>query len=237
MAATWLADVLKDAGLPFIEMGGWRSRGGGLSSPQGVVIHDTVTGPNWADSRVADMLAYGERGTPDPPLANLGIDRSGRLWVVAAGRANHNGYGRWGNDSIGIEVFCRGGWAGREEPQNAAQQEAGQRASAAILRHLGRSADRCQGHRETDPGRKIDPYAVSMNHYRAEVARLLEGEDELTEHQAQLLTDLHVAMGETREALAILQHEVAEVEIRQRQLKYRDDAILALLRAAYPEHA
>ena len=52
-------------------------------------------------------------------------------------------------------------------------------------------------------------------------------EDDMTGEQSKKLDDLHVAMG-------AVQRELAEVEVRQRQLKYRDDAILAILRQAFP---
>ncbi len=172
MRVPWLADVLRAAGLDVVEVAGWQGRGRELSSVAGVVIHDTVTTRSWSDDSVAKLL---RDGRPDlvGPLSQLGLDRWGRVWVIADGRANHNGYGLWGNNSIGIEVFCAGGLAGKEEPQSELQQTAGQVAAAAILRRLGADESRCQGHREQDPKRKIDPYRVDMLRYRREVAALL----------------------------------------------------------------
>lgn len=172
MRLTWLPGVLRDAGLDVVEVPGWESRGREMGSVNGVVIHDTVTTASTSDDAVARLL---RDGRPDlaGPLSQLGLDRRERLWVVASGRANHNGYGRWGNDAVGIEVFCAGGLAGREEPQTEGQQQAGAAATAAILDHLGLPRDRCLGHKETDPNRKIDPYRVDMDRYRQMVA---EGE-------------------------------------------------------------
>lgn len=49
MRLTWLADVLRAAGLPVHEMDGWRTRGIDRFDPIGVVLHHTATGPATAD--------------------------------------------------------------------------------------------------------------------------------------------------------------------------------------------
>lgn len=167
MRIGWLGSVLHDAHLQVVPMDGWQTRGGPLTSIQGVVCHDTVTGTNWADEDVAGLLVHGR---PDlaGPLAQLGLDRQGRFWLVAAGRCNHNGYGTWGNQSIGIEAFNDA-----KESWPAVQVDAWQRGCAAILRHLGLGADRVKGHKETDPHRKVDPSNLSMNVFRQAVARLI----------------------------------------------------------------
>ncbi len=172
MRVPWLPEVLRAAGLDVVEVDGWRGRGRELAGVAGVVIHDTVTTRSWSDDSVAKLL---RDGRPDlvGPLSQLGLDRWGRVWIIADGKANHNGYGLWGNNSIGIEVFCAGGLAGKEEPQSTVQQTAGQVATAAILRRIGADESHCQGHREQDPKRKIDPYQVDMLGYRREVAALL----------------------------------------------------------------
>ena len=168
MRAPWLAAVLRDAGLTVKEHGDWQGRGRDMAAIYGVVVHDTVTTTASTDDNVADLL---RDGRPDlaGPLSQMGVDRQGRYWLIADGRCNHNGYGTWGNDALGIEVFCAGGLTGREESWNPAQREAVAVGVAAILAHIDLPASRCQGHKEQDPGRKIDPYGVDMDDLRARI--------------------------------------------------------------------
>lgn len=168
MKATWLADVLRGAGCKVREVPGWQSRGKELVSIEGVVWHHTATGPSWTDRRVQDLLVDG-RSDLAGPLSQLGLERDGTFVVVAAGKANHNGYGEWGNQAIGIEAYN----SGTGEAWPAVQVDAFDRGTAAILAHLGRGADRCKGHKETDPNRKIDPAGIDMNQARQRVAHLI----------------------------------------------------------------
>lgn len=169
MRALWLADALRAEGLTVIEVPGWRDRGKELRSIKGVVAHHTATGTNWSDQRTTDLLRVGRSDLPGP-LSQLGLDRQGRFHLVAAGRSNHNGYGTWGNDSIGIEAYNAGDG---KDPWPAAQVDAYQRGAAAILRRLGLPAANVKGHKETDPKRKPDPRGLDMAVFRARVASLL----------------------------------------------------------------
>lgn len=184
MRATWLLDVLRDAGLTVLPVPGWDTRGRNLKAVHGVVAHHTGTGPNWTDQRVTDLLVHG-RSDLAGPLAQLGLDRTGRYHLVTDGRANHNGYGTWGNDSIGIEAYNAGD--GRD-PWPTAQLDAYHRGTAAILGHLGLPATKVLAHRETDPRRKPDPVGVDMYKFRAAVARLLTpGDNGMTPEQESKL--------------------------------------------------
>lgn len=179
---TWLPPVLRAAGLVVVEWPGWesRTRGGGITV-KGVVCHHTATGPGASDSDVARLLAAGRSNLPGP-LSQLGLARDGRFWVIAAGRCNHNGYGTWGNDSVGIEAFNDG----RGEPWPAVQVDAFERGCAAIIRHLGLSIAEVRGHKETDPNRKIDP-TFNMDAFRVRVATHLE--DTMTPEQEARILD------------------------------------------------
>lgn len=174
MRAPWLADVLTDAGLTVVEVPGWHGRGRDMDTIHGVVCHDTITTSAWSDVAVDALLRDGRSDLPGP-LSQLGVDREGRFRLVADGRSNHNGYGVWGNDAIGIEVYCAGGLKGREEPWNDAQREAVIAGARAILDHVKPVPSYWDppvaGHRETDPGRKVDPYRIGMDAVRAAVRR------------------------------------------------------------------
>lgn len=149
-------------------MPGALTRGRSMSAIHGVVWHHTASGPNWNDSHVAFLLRDGRRDLAGP-LSQLGLERGGTFVVVATGKANHNGYGMWGNDSIGIEAYNDG----VGEPWAPAQVEAYQIGTAAILKHLGKSSSWMKGHRETDPRRKIDPAGLDMSAMRRTVSGLI----------------------------------------------------------------
>lgn len=174
MRVDWLADAFRQAGLDVVEYGSWAGHGRSLSRVEAVIVHDTVTTDSWSDPSVAKLLRDGRSGLPGP-LAQTGPDRDGRQWVIADGRCNHNGYGTHGNNTVGIETFCAGGMAGREEPWNAAQYESNVVAAAVILKRCGLPASRVLGHKEADPRRKIDPYNVAMARFRSDVADQLAG--------------------------------------------------------------
>src|SRR5690606_27640553 len=91
-----------------------------------------------------------------------------------------NGYGTWGNDSIGIETYNDG----VGEPWPRAQLDAFHAGTAAILRRLRLDSSRMLAHRETDPRRKIDPTGIDMHAARARVARLLRPETAPQSHPA-----------------------------------------------------
>lgn len=166
----WLPDVLRSAGVDVHVLPGAErrsTRAAGLTV-LGVVWHHTATGPAWADGHVAALLRDGRRDLPGP-LAQVGIERDGTWVIVALGRANHNGYGTWGNDAIGLEFYN----SGLGEPWPDAQVRSGEVGTAAILRHLDMRVTRCRAHRETDPKRKPDPTGLDMHAVRQHVDALL----------------------------------------------------------------
>ncbi|HZP20833.1 MAG TPA: N-acetylmuramoyl-L-alanine amidase [Bauldia sp.] len=176
---TWLAEVLDDAGLKVAEQPGWRTRGhGDVGNIRGVICHHT------AGARQGNMPSLGTiiNGRPglSGPLAQLGLGRDGTFYIVAAGRANHAGVGKWqgittGNSSfIGIEAENTG--LPNDSPWPAVQIDAYQRGVAAILKKIGAPVIMCAGHKEyaLPTGRKSDP-DFDMNAFRAAVAAILEG--------------------------------------------------------------
>jgi hypothetical protein len=168
--AVWLAAVLRKAGCRVVEMDGWQTRETRVGfNPQGVVWHHTATGPNVSNLNVRKLLRDG-RSDLSGPLCQLGLERDGTYVVIAAGRANHAGFGTpWGNDSIGIEAYNDG----VGEPWPKVQLDAFEDGTAAILTALHLGAPQVKAHREVDPGRKIDPTGIDMNQARARIADLL----------------------------------------------------------------
>lgn len=169
--ATWLKDVLVAGGLEVVELAGWRTRGAERLTVNAVVRHHTATGINWTDRAVAELLGLKGNATTPPPLSQLGLDRRGRYWTIAAGRCNHNGYGTFGNDAIGIEAFNNG----VGEPWPRVQVDAYDLGVALILEHLGLPTERDLAHRETDPRRKTDPVGLDMPTRRRRVNELRAG--------------------------------------------------------------
>lgn len=184
MMLTWLADVLRAAGLPVIEVDGWRTRGhGGMVDVRGVLCHHMGT----ASSNGWQVVL---NGRPDlaGPLAHLTLERDGTFRVIAAGQCWHAGLGGplldcptdQGNAHlVGIEGVSDGAsWTD-------AQRRNYVLGVAAILRHLG--AKDAHGwvadHREWAPRRKDDRGAWDSNQFRADVtAALLHGAAPTPDH-------------------------------------------------------
>jgi peptidoglycan hydrolase-like protein with peptidoglycan-binding domain len=173
---TWLPRVLEDAGLKVAEVPGWETRGRGeMGQVKGVICHHT------AGARSGNMpsLRVLLDGRPDlsGPLAQLGLGRDGTYYVIAAGRANHAGAGRWMNENngnssfIGIEAENTGS---ADDPWPEVQMLAYQRGVAAILKRVAQPAGLCAGHKEyaLPAGRKSDP-SFDMVKFRAAGVALL----------------------------------------------------------------
>lgn len=180
----WLPDVLRSAGLKVAVQDGWENRGHGDVGPtKGVMWHHTA-GPATGNMPSLKTLINGSH-RPDGsflpgPLAQLGLGRDGTYYVIAAGLCNHAGPGSWnglttGNTNlIGIEAENMGTKA---DPWPQVQLDAYVHGTAAILAHVGASAEMCCGHKEWRPtGKKakIDPLTLNMYDYRAKVRAVME---------------------------------------------------------------
>jgi hypothetical protein len=158
-------------GIPVHYEPGWETRGSATFSPRGLVVHHTADGPGEYPS--LRIVRDGRSDLPGP-LAQWGLGRSGKVYLIAAGRANHAGSGGWrglsGNSTVwGIEAEStgRGDWTD-------AQRRNYPRLAAALARHQPFGVDMICAHREWTP-RKPDPAGIDMHEFRAEVARLLRG--------------------------------------------------------------
>lgn len=181
MWLTDLADVCRTSGLEVIEVDGWRTRGHGpMTDVLTIIDHHTAT----PDDVPGDYpsLAVVRDGRPglDGPLSQLGLGRSGAVYVIAAGLSYHAGavrdtsYSNW--HAIGIEGESAG--AGR---WTAAQRDAWPRLNAALCRGYHLPAHRVLAHREVcDPvGRKPDPTGIDMGEQRTEVQHILTADEPL----------------------------------------------------------
>ena len=180
---TWLPDVLQNAGLKVSLVPGWENRGlGDVGSIFGVICHHTgVKNPNKLNMPTLNSLKNGRKAEPGlaalpGPLAQLGLGLDGTYFIIAAGRAAHAGKGSFQGVSgnlrfIGIEAENSGT---PSDTWPAVQLEAYQRGAAAILKHLGKDASFCVGHKEYAPGRKDDP-SLNMKTFREAVAGFMNG--------------------------------------------------------------
>lgn len=180
---TWLPDVLQAAGLKVSLDKGWETRGrGDVGKIVGVICHHTgVKNPQKLNMPTLRSLREGRKAEPGlealpGPLAQLGLARDGTYFVIAAGKAIHAGPGEFqgftGNGKfIGIEAENHGK---ADDPWPEVQLDAYHRGVAAILKHLGRDARFCCGHKEYAPNRKDDP-SLNMNDFRAAVTAILNG--------------------------------------------------------------
>jgi putative peptidoglycan binding protein/N-acetylmuramoyl-L-alanine amidase-like protein len=188
---TWLPEVLTLAGLKVSLVPGWENRGhrGDVGRIFGVMCHHTVGAARGNLPSLSTLLngraavpARAGRPAQPPipgPLAHLGLARDGTYFVIAAGRANHAGTGNFkgitnGNSNlIGIEGENAGGLENLPWPE--VQMDAYHRGVAAILKHIGRGADFCCGHKEYAPGRKPFDPRLDMDMFRSSVAAILNG--------------------------------------------------------------
>jgi peptidoglycan hydrolase-like protein with peptidoglycan-binding domain len=176
---TWLPGVLKAAGLKVALVDGWETRGRGeMGKVLGVLCHHTA-GPKNGNMPSLGTIVKGRPDLPGP-LAQLGLGRDGTFYIIAAGKCNHAGKGNWkgivnGNTNlIGIEAENTG--IANDTPWPAVQLDAYRRGVAAILKHIGRSAEFGAGHKEyaLPQGRKSDPN-FDMVAFRSSVAAIMNG--------------------------------------------------------------
>lgn len=166
---TQLADVARRTGHPVVEVPGWKTRGHGPQpAVAGVVCHHTA---GWNDMHV---VRDGRPGL-DGPLSHIWLRRDGRIYVIAAGRCWHNAPSTSpfhdNGSALGIEAENdgRAAWP-------AVQLDAYRRLCVELCREFGMAASRVKGHKEVNTA-KPDPHSIDMNDFRAEVARLMNGDD------------------------------------------------------------
>lgn len=175
---TGVVTALRDYGLEVGLIPGWERRGSSSFNPKGHVVHHDANPTRWIGP--PNMLIAGR---PDlaGPLCNFALNSAGKVWMIAAGRANHAGTGSWrglvGNASVwGTEAQNAG--TGQVWPDE--QIDAYARLCAATGEYSGFTAEMVCRHAEWAPSRKIDPagpwadghdWAFDASHFRALVAQ------------------------------------------------------------------
>jgi hypothetical protein len=172
-----LGKALKRAGLKTRKVQGWETRGRFPAKFRATTFHHTASNKNSGDAPCLGLVTRGTSLVPGP-LCNILISRSGVVYLVAAGKANHAGLGgplrgvpenSANLMSVGFE--CEND--GRGEPWGRKQLEAINLATAVTLRFLGRRARRHFAHKEWAPRRKSDPAGIDMVRDRRRVAKML----------------------------------------------------------------
>ncbi|WP_212721371.1 peptidoglycan recognition protein family protein [Nocardioides dongxiaopingii] len=186
MAISWLADVLRGAGVQVVEEGDWMARSAGSGfAPIGVLWHHTAAPSSATNPAPALNVCINGRADLPGPLCQALVDHHGVFHVISGNRANHAGASRGsgpipsgdGNTlMIGWEIDYAGdGGGGQVQEMTQAQYDASVAATAAVLAHLGRDASHARGHRETSTSGKIDPSFIDLDAMRADVALAMGG--------------------------------------------------------------
>jgi hypothetical protein len=176
---------LEAEGFDVVFVDGWEGRTvGGTFEPQGFLFHHTATssaarGDYPSLGIVRDGVWQSSTYFLPGPLSQFGGGRSGTIYVIAAGKANHAGPGGWSGLSGNASVWgCELENNGIGEPWPARQVEASIALAAALARHSGFGAESCCRHAEWSSAGKIDTATAPMNDgnwLRARVAERLAG--------------------------------------------------------------
>lgn len=153
---------------------GWRFRGRPYDfRPRAIIAHHTASNANSGNFGSENIVVNGRVGLSGP-LCQFLLGRDGTVKVIAAGYANHAGYGgpkagipaNQGNTyAIGIEAENNG----IGEPWSRAQLNAYYRLCAALLDWLDiDDVSKVIGHKEWT-SRKIDPSGINMDKFRDNV--------------------------------------------------------------------
>jgi hypothetical protein len=161
----WLADVLRAEGCLVKTYEGWkeRSRPTGDFHPFGVLWHHTGTPTTMERPAPSVGTCINGRSDLPGPLCQVVIGRDGICHVIAAGRANHAGTndgtgtgpipaGDGNAQMVGFEIDYSG-----SQDMGPLQMQAAIKASAAVLRKLGKDHTFARGHKETSTSGKWDP--------------------------------------------------------------------------------
>lgn len=174
MRALWLPEALQDYGVEVTLTAGWETRGrdahwlnpfSATFRPQGCTFHHTAGGPGECPS-----LGVCINGRPDVPgpLCHGLVGRSGRVYLIASGIANHAGAGGWlgltsNKQVLGFEFEHSGYIAGpKAEAWTDHIMDVAVRIGAAVADGAGFDVKMLHAHYEWAPQRKVDPRGWAM---------------------------------------------------------------------------
>lgn len=180
MKSDGLVNHLRRWGLKVEERDGWRFRGRPYNFyPRAIIVHHTASNKDSGNFAAEGVVTNGYAGLPGP-LCQVLLGRDGTVKLIAAGYANHAGYGgpragipaNQGNTyTIGIEAENNG----VGEPWSKSQINAYYRLCAALMVWIGtKDVNKVFGHKEWAPQRKIDPAGINMAVFRNQVEKALE---------------------------------------------------------------
>ncbi len=193
-----LAAIVRDSGLTVVECPGWATRGHNPFPGRVEVIvgHHSGTPAHAPGDYPSLRIVRDGRSDLPGPLSQLGLGRSGTVYVIAAGvawhagKSEHAGFADLNQRSIGIEAEHPG--AG---PWPDVQLDAYPRLVAALCAGYGLDPDRYVSHRDCalPAGRKPDPAGITDAWMRATVRSLLdrEGDTDMTPDERKMLTEVH----------------------------------------------
>lgn len=239
----WLADELRAAGLEVIEVEGWENRGRPASTgsfdPDGQhsLHHTGATSSASNPAPGISTLIQGRSDLPGP-LCQYAVDYLGRVWIIAAGRANHAGpigksgvpgmpLGADGNAlAIGDEVITNG-----TQALPKAQRESMTTAAAVVLAHFDRGPEYAHRHADISGSGKWDLGQLTTTQHRADVrAALTRLEFDMPLNKADIAT----IRSAVREEIAAAVAPLATRELLNRRSKaerLREQRALNLMRA------
>lgn len=168
--------------LTVVETAGWASRGyagQGLAGVAGHMYHHTATAESafsYSDAPTLNMLIGGRSDLPGP-LCNIALGRSGTVYVVAAGVANHAGTGSAGGLYRNVGNF----WLIGNEMESSGVRDDWTEAQRRVMPHVAAALEAWYGdqdfiqigHREYSDMGKIDPSYVDMDEQRKNINNLL----------------------------------------------------------------
>lgn len=157
--------ILRSLNVPVVEVGGWEDRGRPYDVDyQGMLDHHTATSArNLSDYPSLGIVRDGRSDLPGP-LSQLGLGRSGSVWMIAAGYSNHAGSGGWqglaGNWSV-IGIECENDGIG--QPWTAGQVKNLPIVNAVVAHVFGFGPEMVCRHAEWSTSGKIDTATSPFN--------------------------------------------------------------------------
>jgi len=173
----WLVDAARLTGYPVFVEPGWNGRGnGGLRLLEVVVGHHTATPDSVAGDYPSLRVVRDGRAGLRGLLSQLGIGRSGAIYVLGNGLAYHAGVSAYAgyydlnDEALGIEAEDSG-----DGTWTAAQLDCYPRLVASLLFYMRRGAERYCSHRTCalPAGRKPDPAGIADAWMHTRVRHLL----------------------------------------------------------------